>query len=52
LERLRLAGARYLVVAWPSFWWLDFYAEFAQHVRRRYRCSLENSRLVVFDLTD
>src|SRR5262249_36596495 len=28
LERLRRAGARHLVIAWPAFWWLEYYSEF------------------------
>src|SRR5262249_14500087 len=49
-ERLRQAGARFLVVAWPAFWWLDYYSGLHQHLRSCYRCLLENERLVVFDL--
>ena len=30
LDGLRLAGAKLIVFAWPAFWWLDFYSEFAR----------------------
>jgi hypothetical protein len=50
VERLRQAGARFLVVAWPAFWWLDYYSGLHQHLRSCFRCLLENERLVVFDL--
>jgi glycosyltransferase involved in cell wall biosynthesis len=50
LDRLRDAGASHIVVAWPAFWWLDHYAGFRRHLRTTFRCSLENDRLVVFDL--
>ncbi|HEX4622115.1 MAG TPA: glycoside hydrolase family 99-like domain-containing protein, partial [Myxococcaceae bacterium] len=50
VERLREAGASFLAVAWPAFWWLNFYAGTHQHLRSRFRCLLENERLVVFDL--
>jgi hypothetical protein len=50
VERLRQAGAGFLVVAWPAFWWLDHYAGLQQHLRSRFRCLLENERLIVFDL--
>lgn len=50
LERLRGAGARFLVVGWPAFWWLDHYRGFAAYLRERHPCRLENERLVVFDL--
>jgi hypothetical protein len=50
LERMRHSGASYLVVAWPAFWWLDYYIRFHDYLRTRFRCVLENDRLVVFDL--
>jgi glycosyltransferase involved in cell wall biosynthesis len=52
LDRLRGEGARFLVLAWPSFWWVDAYPGFVvEHVRRRYACVLENERLQIFDLS-
>jgi len=50
LERLRRAGARFIVFAWPAFWWLDYYSQFNRHLRSQFRCVLENDRLVVFNL--
>ena len=50
LERLRQAGASFMVFAWPAFWWLDYYARFRRHLRSRFRCALENDRLIAFDL--
>jgi glycosyltransferase involved in cell wall biosynthesis len=50
LERLRQSGASFLVLAWPSFWWLDYYREFHRHLRTNFRCLLENERVVVFSL--
>ena len=35
LERLREAGARFLVFAWPGFLWLDYYGGFADYVETR-----------------
>ena len=49
-ERLRAAGARFAVIAWPAFWWLDHYAAFGEHLHMRYRCILRSDRLMVFDL--
>ena len=43
-------GARFLVVGWPAFWWLDYYAGFRDYLRSEYRPILDNDRLVVFDL--
>ena len=49
-ERLRHAGADFMIFAWPAFWWLEYYSEFSGYLRARFPCSLENERLVVFDL--
>jgi hypothetical protein len=49
-ERLRQAGADFMIFGWPAFWWLEYYAGFHRHLRATYRCLLENDRLVVFDL--
>jgi glycosyltransferase involved in cell wall biosynthesis len=51
LERLREAGAGYLVVGFPAFWWLQHYEGLDRHLRSRYTPMLENERLVVFDLS-
>ena len=50
LERLRGAGARFIVFASNAFWWLDHYNEFADYLRAHYSCPLSNERQVVFDL--
>jgi hypothetical protein len=44
LERLRTFGAQYLVFMSPSFWWLDYYGAFRDHLRRY--ASLASSELV------
>jgi hypothetical protein len=50
LARLRESGARFVVFAWPAFWWLEYYTEFHRELCSRYRCVLKNERLVMFDL--
>lgn len=50
LERLRRAGAGFMVFAWTSFWWLDYYPGLHQHLRSNYSCALENERVIVFNL--
>jgi hypothetical protein len=50
LERLRGAGASFIVFGWPAFWWLDDYQVFDDYLRSHYLCVLENERLVVFNL--
>lgn len=49
-ERLHSAGANFIVFGWPAFWWLDYYAEFHRYLRTKFRCVLDNERLVVFDV--
>jgi glycosyltransferase involved in cell wall biosynthesis len=51
LARLRQQGAMWLAFAWPAFWWLDYYGEFAAYLHTEYRLALANERLVVFELT-
>ncbi len=50
LERLRRQGARFLVFAWPAFWWLECYADFDAYCRRSFPCIVDNDRLVMYDL--
>jgi hypothetical protein len=50
LDRLRQCGASFIVLAWPAFWWFDYYSELHRHLRSEFLCVLENERLVVFDL--
>jgi len=50
LDRLQQAGASFLAIAWPAFWWLDYYAGLHRHLRSTFRCVLENDRLIVFEL--
>jgi glycosyltransferase involved in cell wall biosynthesis len=50
LDEMRWRGAALFVFAWPTFWWLDHYTEFARYMRTDFRCVLENDRLLAFDL--
>jgi glycosyltransferase involved in cell wall biosynthesis len=50
LERLRQSGAGFIVFVWNAFWWLEYYKKFNKYLRSKYRCVLENERLVVFAL--
>jgi hypothetical protein len=50
LELLKRKGAGYMVFGAHAFWWFDYYQEFAGYLRSKYRCLLENKRLVVWDL--
>jgi polysaccharide pyruvyl transferase WcaK-like protein len=50
LERLRNAGAEFIVFAEPSFWWLQLYRGFHSYLRDNYRCVLEDDELTVFNI--
>ncbi len=50
LERLRRAGANYLIFAWSSFWWLEHYAGLRRHLERTGSLVRENERLAIFSL--
>ena len=49
LEELRAAGAEYLVVPATSSWWLEHYAGFAGHLRRRHPVA-ESEDCTIFEL--
>lgn len=48
--RQQKSGANFIVIAWPAFWWLDYYSEFFDYLRSHFPCILKNDRLIVFDL--
>jgi hypothetical protein len=50
MERLREDGAKFMVLWWSEYWWLEHYAKFGQHVRSNYRCLLEDDSVIVFAL--
>jgi len=52
LERLRADGARFLVFPWFSFWWLDCYPRFRDHLERRFRRCAVTPRLVAYALDE
>ena len=49
-ERLRASGIEYLVIAWPSFWWLEHYQKFHRHLQHNASCLHHNDNLAVFHL--
>lgn len=50
LERLRAAGASFLVLPWFTFWWLDYYADFCTYLHARYAKVVAMEQVLVFDL--
>jgi len=52
IERLRKAGARFMVFAATAMWWLDHYATMHQYLRTQFRCVLEDAQLAIFELRE
>ncbi|MBA3342925.1 MAG: glycosyltransferase family 2 protein [Gemmatimonadaceae bacterium] len=50
LDRLRAAGAAFIVFTWYCIWWLDEFPGLNRYLRTRYRCVLSTDLLVAFDL--
>jgi hypothetical protein len=48
-ERLLVKQPKYIVIGWPSFWWLDHFKKFNQHLQQ-FPCIIRNERLMVFQL--
>jgi hypothetical protein len=52
VKRQRSRGASHLILAWPSFWWLDHYRGFSEQLSNSYRRVLINEYLIAFDLRE
>jgi glycosyltransferase involved in cell wall biosynthesis len=52
LDRLRRAGAEWLVVAWPAYWWLDHYKTFRDDLNSKFPRVVCNDDVIVYDLRD
>lgn len=50
LERLKREGARYIVFAWPSFWWLELFPELERYLRSNFRCAQRTSEAIIYNL--
>jgi O-methyltransferase len=50
VRRLRTAGATFVVVARPAFWWLEHYTGLQRYLRSTFATVWETEHLVVFDL--
>jgi 2-polyprenyl-3-methyl-5-hydroxy-6-metoxy-1,4-benzoquinol methylase len=51
LEELRAKGGEFLLVPAPGFWWLEFYAEFRQHLMDLYHLvALRDDACAIFAL--
>jgi glycosyltransferase involved in cell wall biosynthesis len=52
LDRLRSAGANFLVIAWPAFWWRDHYAGFQNSLESRFTRCCATDDVAIYDLRD
>lgn len=50
LENFRQKGAKFLVIGFPAFWWLDYYSGFNHYLRTKFSCLMENNRVKIFDI--
>ena len=50
LQRLRRAGASFIVFAAPALWWLDHYAALRRHLAGRFSCLHRDEEVVIFGL--
>jgi hypothetical protein len=50
LHRRRAEGVRSIAFAWPAFWWLEHYHEFAAHLAQHSTPVLENDSMQVYSL--
>jgi len=50
LERLRKAGAGFIVFIRSTFWWLEYYGGLHRYLRAQFPCIQQDERIVVFDL--
>lgn len=50
LEEARARGARWLLFPGTSFWWLEHYDRFRDHLDDSYACAWRDPRCVIYDL--
>lgn len=50
LERQTAKGIRHVVLAWPSFWWLDEYRQLADRLRSHWRRIVDSDAVIVLEL--
>ncbi len=50
VKRMRRKGATFIAFGWPSFWWFDYYPDLAEYLQANFVRTLQNDRLIVFDL--
>jgi hypothetical protein len=49
LDEIQKKGIDFVVLAWPAFWWLDVYTQWADRLRNKSKIIFKNDRLIIFD---
>jgi hypothetical protein len=52
LEALRAEGAQFVVFPQPSFWWLEYYEGFRDHLEREHELVLQDPSCVIYALRE
>lgn len=52
LEHYRRQGICYFVLSWSSFWYMDYFTGFRQHLDTHYTCLQKNDLLMIYELID
>jgi hypothetical protein len=50
LERLRQAGARYIIFTRHASWWFDYYPGLREYLRSNFRLVGDDTRMIAYDL--
>lgn len=50
LERLNSKGTKYIVFAWPTFWWLEHFKKFSDHLYHNFPCVKHDKDVICFQL--
>ncbi len=48
LEQAVKHGADTMVIGWPAFWWLEYYAELSAYVHKFFECLHEDENIKIF----
>jgi O-methyltransferase len=51
LARLGSSGAKFLAIAWPAFWWVEAYPQWAAQLQKHGATLLRNERVAIFKLS-
>lgn len=50
LDRMIASGLRWIVIAWPCFWWLDRYWRLRDRLAGSYPCRVDSPHVVAYEL--